>query len=174
MTSQRAFLLARTSTLLIAEPTIQSRLIYLEDLDDLAQLFLNAYAGSVDEVAGLDDAKAAIGYVSRGYLGEPLRDAWLGIYEGFGPPLSAILCTTWRGIPLFAHLVTDPGHRGRGYATSLIRDVARVIEADGGDALATLVTRQSASIHLYRELGFEEIVAPTGIEDFELFTAAAR
>jgi GNAT superfamily N-acetyltransferase len=175
MTSQRAFLIAQTRSLLIAEPTIQSRLIYVEDLDDLAQLFLNAYAGSVDEVArSLDEAKSAIGALSRGYLGQPMRDAWLGVYVGDGPPLAAVLCTTWRGVPLMAHLVTEPGYRGRGYATSLIRDAARVVEADGGNALAILAHRHNPSFQLFEELGFAEIVAPTGLEEFELFAVGAR
>jgi GNAT superfamily N-acetyltransferase len=175
MISQKAFLIAQTDTILIAEPIMQSRLIYVQDLDDLAQLFLNAYAGSVDELARtVEEAKAIIGSLSRGYLGEPLRDAWLGIYEGSGPPVAAILCTTWRGIPLVAHVVTEPAYRGRGYASSLIRDAALVVEADGGDALSILVNRQSPALRLLGELGFSEIVAPAGIEEFELFSVGAR
>jgi GNAT superfamily N-acetyltransferase len=164
MTMDRAFLIARTENLLIAEPTIQSRLIEDEDLPNLAQLFLDSYVGSVDETEStVDEARAKIDGLLGGSFGDPMRDAWLAIYEGSGPPVSAILCTMWRGVPFMAHILTEPGHRGRGYASSLIRDAARVIEADGADALGTMVTRTNPSLQLYRELGFVEMFAPTEV-----------
>jgi ribosomal protein S18 acetylase RimI-like enzyme len=164
MTMDRAFLIARTENLLIAEPTIQSRLIEDEDLPNLAQLFLDSYMGSVDEKEKtLDEAQAALDTLISGNIGDPMRDLWLAIYEGSGPPVSAILCTKWKGVPFMAHILTEPGHRGRGYASSLIRDAARVIEADGGDALGTMVTRTNPSMKLYRELGFQEMFVAEGV-----------
>jgi GNAT superfamily N-acetyltransferase len=162
MYQDRAFLIAQTSTVLFAEPTHEARVIGDIDFGDLAQLFIDGYTDSVDDLGGtLGDAHVAIKKLLDGENGEPLRGAWLGIWEGDGPPVSAILCTTWRGIPVVAHVMTKPSHRQRGYASSLIREVATIVESGGGSAMGITVTRSNPAMHLCRELGFAELVVPS-------------
>ncbi len=162
MDKDRAFLIAQTSAVLFAEPTEEARVIGDDDLGDLAQLFIDAYTNSVDDLGGtLDDAKAAIQKMLDGEHGEPLRAAWLGIWEGSGPPVSAILCSTWRGIPVVAHVMTKPSHRERGYASSLIRQAAAIVQSSGGSAMGLTVTRSNPAMHLCQELGFAELVVPS-------------
>ena len=161
MDKDRAFLIAQTSTVLFAEPSHEARVIDDADFGDLAQLFIDAYTDSVDDLGGtLEDANAAIQKMLEGENGEPIRAAWLGIWEGDGPPVSAILCSTWRGIPVVAHVMTKPSHRQRGYASSLIREAATIVESTGGSAMGLTVTRSNPAMHLCHELGFAELVVP--------------
>ena len=161
MTLDRAFLIAPTASLLIADPTVESRMITDDDLPGLAQLFIDAYAGSVDdEGESLDDARATIGALLQGTRGEPRREAWLGVYEDDGAPIAAMLCTTWRGMPFIAHVMTQPSYRERGYATSLIREFAAQVDGAGGTAIALAVSRANPAITLCQELGFQELFSP--------------
>ncbi|MGV8885533.1 MAG: GNAT family N-acetyltransferase [Microbacteriaceae bacterium] len=162
MTLDRAFLIAPTASLLIADPTAESREITDDDLPGLAQLFIDAYAGSVDdEGQSLDDARAAIGALLQGAHGQPRREAWLGVFEDEGPLLAAMLCTTWKGMPFVAHLLTQPSCRERGHATSLIRQFAQQVDATGGTAIGMMVTRANPATHLLDELGFQELFSPS-------------
>ena len=159
MTRDSAFLLARTSALLIADPTVEPRRIVGKDVDGLAQLFADASMG----VTTVSDAREQIDELALGKHGEPWPQAWLGIYEGGSVPVAAIVCTRWSGVPYVAHIATAPGSRDRGYASSLIRSVALIAEAAGDTALGGVVERDSHSMRLYLELGFDEITAPAGL-----------
>ena len=161
MTRDRAFLIAPTASLLIADPTAESRVLTDADLQELAQLFIDAYAGSVDDDGeALDDARAEIGALLQGTYGVPRRESWLGIFDDEGPPLAAILCTTWKGMPFIAQVMTQPSYRERGYATSLIREFAAQVDATGGTAIGLMVTRTNTALDLFEELGFQELFSP--------------
>jgi len=160
-TRNRAFLIAPIPALLIADPSVESRRISTEDFDGLAQLFLDAYAGSVDdEGETLVEAHAEIRRLLRGELGEPRRSEWRGIHDDDGSLVSAILCTTYKSTPFVTHLMTKPSFRQRGHATSLIREVAASVYATGGTAMGLMVTRENPAMHLYLELGFQEMFSP--------------
>ena len=153
MTSERVVLIAPIATVLIAEPTVESRPIADAELRDLAQLLVEASAGELS----LDEAQAKIDGLAAGGTGEPRRDAWLGIWQGPGLPVSAILCTTWRSMPFIAIVATALAARERGYASSLVRSAATVFQSTGATHVGISLDRHSAAMHLFRELGFVEM-----------------
>ena len=65
-------------------------------------------------------------------------------------------------MPYVAHIATAPGSRGPS-GSSLIRAVAVIAEAAGDTALGGVVERDSNSMRLYLELGFDEIATPAGL-----------
>lgn len=153
MTSEHVVLIAPVETVLIAEPTVESRVLTDDDLRDVAQLFVEASNGELS----LDAALAKVDGLTAGETGEPRRDAWLGIWEGPGLPVSAILCTTWRGMPFISTVATALAVRERGYASSLVRDAATVFESTGATHIGVSLDRESPAIDLFRELGFVEM-----------------
>ena len=157
MATDDIFLIAAVDSVLIALPTVDSRPILDEDLRDVAQLFVEASGGGTGPELTLEQAEAKLAGISGGENGEPRRDAWLGIWEGPGVPVSAILCTTWRGMPFIAHVVTSQKVRERGYASSLVRDAASVFAASGNTHIGVSLVHMSPAIHLFRELGFVEM-----------------
>lgn len=162
--SSHAFLIARTEALLIAEPSVDSFRLRDKDLPGLKQLFIDAYSEERD--SGLSTVAAATERVDSllaGELGRPWAAAWLGIFDGEGPPVAAVVCTRWRGMPFIANVLTKPHYRGRGYASSLIREVAELAEHQGDTAVAITVKRDSPGIRLLVELGFEELMSPVGV-----------
>ena len=153
MTSERVVLIAPVGTVLIAEPTVESRVLTDDDLRDVAQLVVEASNGEHT----LEQAQAKIGGLAAGSTGEPLRAAWLGVWQGPGLPVSAILCTTWRGMPFITTVATALAVRERGYASSLVRDAAKVFENTGATHMGVTLDRESPAMHLFRELGFVEM-----------------
>lgn len=163
MSSERAFLIASVDALLIAEPTVESRAITDGEFKDVAQLVLEAYPGSPGKVRTLEVAVARLEQLHAGETGEPRRDAWRGIWEGSGPPVSIILCTTWRGMPYIAQLATAPAARERGFASSLVREFAQQVSAEGGTHIGLMLKHGNPSMSLFRELGFVEMFTPAGL-----------
>ena len=161
MSPDRVFLRARTSALLIGDPIIESRRIVGKDIDGLAQLFADASMG----VVTVADARAQLDDLALGRWGEPWVEAWFGVYEGGDVPVAAIVCTRWSGMPCVAHIATAPTAQRRGYASSLIRQVARLADDAGDTALGGVVQRDSASMGLYLELGFDEIDTPVSLPE---------
>lgn len=157
MTSERVFLIAPVDTVLIAEPTVDSRPIADADLRDVAQLIVEASIGLPGRELTLDEATARITELSTGVFGEPRRDAWLGIWEGPGIPVSAILCTTWRGMPFIANIVTAVAVRERGFASSLVRAAVTAFNDTGATHVGVSLDRESPAISLFHELGFVEM-----------------
>ena len=157
MGGDRAFLVAAIDAILIAEPTVESQLIADDQLASVAQLIVDAYAGVHGETKTLDDATTMVADIIGGSVGEPRRDAWLGVWEGYGLPVSAILCTTWRGMPFIAHVLTAPAARGRGNASSLVREAAAAFASTGATHVGVALDRDSAFADLFRELGFVEM-----------------
>jgi ribosomal protein S18 acetylase RimI-like enzyme len=163
MSSERVFLIAPVDAILIAEPTVVSRPIGDTEIRDVAQLVLDAYPGAPGEVKTLEDSLAKLERLLTGEIGEPRRDAWRGIWEGAGPPVCAILCTTWRGMPYIAQLVTAPNARNRGLASSLVREFAGSVQSTGGTHVGLMLKHGNSAMHLFRELGFVEMFTPAGL-----------
>lgn len=157
MAGERAFFVASIDAVLFAEPTIGSQVITDDQLPAVAQLIVDAYAGIHGETKSIDDANAMITEMLDGTLGEPRRDTWLAVWEGYGLPVSAIMCTAWRGMPFIAHVLTAPSVRGRGYASSLVREASAIFAKTGATHIGITLDRDSAFSDLFRELGFVEM-----------------
>lgn len=163
MTSDRTFLIAPVEALLIAEPTVESRVITDADLDGVAQTIVDASAGLLGYEVTLETAKGMISGLLAGSSGEPRRDVWLGIWEGYGSPVSLVLCTTWRGMPYVAAIASAPKVRNRGYASSLLREAAAIVWASGDTHVGIALDRESPSQHLFNELGFKEMFSTASL-----------
>jgi GNAT superfamily N-acetyltransferase len=158
-----AFMIASVDALLIAEPTVESRPILDADLPAVAQLMLDATTALPGHETTLEGAMAKISALLAGETVEPRRDTWLGVWEGYGAPVSVILSGTWRGMPCITHVLTVPAARNRGYASSLVREVAQVVEASGGTHVGLKLAPDNPSTHLLRELGFVEMFTPADL-----------
>ena len=157
MTLERVVLIAPVDAVLIAEPTVESRIITEAELRDVAQLLVEASVGRPGLELTLDEATTKVQSLLAGSLGEPRRDAWLGIWEGPGIPVSVILCTTWRGMPFIADVSSALTARERGYASSLVRSAATVFQKTGATHVGVSLDRESPAMHLFHELGFVEM-----------------
>ena len=157
MPAEHIVLIAPVETVLFADPTIEARVIADAELRDVAQLLVEASKGIPGGEIGLEEAVSVVAGLAGGAQGEPRRDAWLGIWEGPGLPVSAILCTTWRGMPFITHVATAAAVRERGYASSLVRSAASVFEAAAATHVGISLDRDSSAMHLFRELGFVEM-----------------
>jgi GNAT superfamily N-acetyltransferase len=159
MAAERAFLIAPVDAMLIAEPTAESRAVIDDDLTGLANLWIDAYMNATT----IDTVSAEITALLAGEQGEPWRDAWLGIWEGGGPPVAAILCTRWRGMPYVAQVLTAPSARNQGYASSLMRQFAAIAKANGDTHVGIMLKHGNPAMGLLAELGFVEMFTPAGL-----------
>jgi ribosomal protein S18 acetylase RimI-like enzyme len=160
MVSTRSFLVAPIEAVLAGDPVIESRRIERTDLPGLAQLYVDAHRGLLpDEDVTIEAAGLELIALLNGSMGEPLEAGWLAIFEGWGAPLSAILCTAVGEMPVIVELLTDPAYRNRGFASSLVRDAARIFQADGATQIGIVTEGESAAAYLLDELGFSERVA---------------
>jgi ribosomal protein S18 acetylase RimI-like enzyme len=127
----------------------------------IASLMLQAYRGTVDyEDEDVDAATEELQATADGANGPPLRSAWLMYVDGDGQPVSAIVCTLWRGLPLIAYAFTAPAHQRQGLSTSLIESVAELLASRGQQQVSLVVTRSNPAIDLYEKLGFVETDPP--------------
>lgn len=163
MAVERTFLIADVNALLIAEPTIESRPILDTDLRDVAQTLVDASSATPGREMTLDVANAHIMQLLAGSNGDPHRPTWLGVWEGSGPPVSVVLCTMWRGMPYLASVATVPTVQNRGYASSLVREVAAVFEAGGDTHVGLSLDRDNPAMHLFNELGFKEMFSTASL-----------
>lgn len=163
MAVERTFLIADVNALLIAEPTVESRPILDTDLRDVAQTLVDASNGIAGREMTLDVANAHIMQLLAGATGDPHRPTWLGVWEGSGPPVSVVLCTMWRGMPYIASVASAPKVQNRGYASSLVRQVAAVFEAGGDTHVGLSLERDNPALHLFNELGFKEMFSTASL-----------
>ena len=150
MLPERVLLTAQVDTLLLGEPVIESRLLTHADLPEVAQLFADSLAVSVAEAT--EDLNT---YVS-GLFGPPMWPLWRGIFEGQAVPVSAVLCTMINGMPVIVELLTAPAYRKRGHASSIVRETALELQANGVLTVGVIMKPQSPSKFLLEELGFVE------------------
>jgi len=163
MSSERIFLMAPVDVVLIAEPTVESRAIADSELRDVAQLVLDAYSGAPGEQKTLEEGLAKIDSLMAGDIGSPRRECSRAVWVGSGPPVSAILCTTWRGMPYIAQLVTAPTSREQGYGSSLVREFAATVRNEGGTHIGLMLKEDNEAMSLFTELGFVQMFTPAGL-----------
>jgi len=163
MALERAFLVAEMNSLLIAEPTVESRPILDTDLRDVAQTLVDASNGIPGNEMTLDLASAMIMELMSGSTGDPHRPTWLGVWEGSGPPVSVVLCTLWRGMPFIATVASAPAVQNRGYASSLVREAAAIFHANGDTHVGLSLDRGNPAMHLFNELGFKEMFSAASL-----------
>jgi ribosomal protein S18 acetylase RimI-like enzyme len=163
MAVERTFLVAEMDSLLIAEPTLESRPVLDTDLRDVAQTLVDASASNPRSELSLDMANAYIMELLSGTNGEPHRPTWLGVWEGQGPPVSVVLCTLWRGMPYIATVASAPKVQNRGYASSLVREAASIFDAAGSTHVGLSLELGSPALHLFNELGFKEMFSTASL-----------
>jgi pimeloyl-ACP methyl ester carboxylesterase len=134
------------------------RPITAEDIPALAQLVLDAYAGTIDdEGETLDGALQAIQDTFDGAStsGTLLPKCSFVIEEG-GQALACTLVTVWHAQPLLAYVMTHPAAQRRGMSRFLIHKSIEALLAQGYHELSLFVTKGNfPAQHLYDTLGFE-------------------
>ncbi len=149
------------TTPLQRKPVTVSRLVRNpepDDLEDLAILMLDAYAGTIDASGEetLEDARTEIRNVFEGVYGEPLLDASYVALED-DTPVAVTLVTLYEGAPFLAFVFTGASWKGQGLAPALIQLSMNALAAREYDRLALVVTRgNEAAMRIYKRMGFEE------------------
>jgi pimeloyl-ACP methyl ester carboxylesterase/GNAT superfamily N-acetyltransferase len=142
----------------VVESPWSCRPVTNSDIPALAQLILDAYAGTIDdEGETLDEALQAIQdtFADAPTTGKLLPMCSFVIEEG-GRALACTLVTLWRAQPLLAYVMTHPAAQGRGMARFLIRKSIEALLAHDYHELTLFVTKgNSPAEHLYATLGFE-------------------
>lgn len=130
-----------------------------DDLEDLAILMLDAYAGTLD-LGGeetLDDARAEVGRVLDGSYGEPLLEASFVALED-DTPVAVTLVTLYEGTPFLAFVYTGASWKGQGLAPALIQLSINALAARGYDRLTLVVTAgNEPAMRIYERMGFAEV-----------------
>jgi pimeloyl-ACP methyl ester carboxylesterase/GNAT superfamily N-acetyltransferase len=141
-----------------AEDPWPCRPVTADDIPALAQLVLDAYAGTIDdEGETLDGALRAI---QDTFAGTPTSGRLLPMCSFFieegGRALACTLVTVWHAQPLLAYVMTYPAAQGRGMGRYLICKSIEALLAQGYHELTLFVTKGNLPAqHLYDTLGFE-------------------
>ena len=89
---------------------------------------------------------------------------WLGVDRSVGSGLaSALGFFDHEGICRLQEVMTAPDMRGKGMATSLIVEAARLAAARGTPAIGLIADRDGDAIRLYRRLGFTDLADDTSL-----------
>lgn len=141
---------------------IDVRDLSVDDLDDLARLYLRSYAPGV-AVDTFNEAYDEMEMSFAGAFGRPAPGGFLGAHcEGrLVGVIMTVLDAPFDDVPdgpFVIELFVHPKYRGRGIATSLLAAVAEAQEARGAESLALRVDLVDAAdaARLYRTLGFTE------------------
>jgi ribosomal protein S18 acetylase RimI-like enzyme len=154
MLPERILLTAHVDALLLGEPVIESRLMTEDDLPGLAQLFADSVS------VGVAEARDDLNSYAAGMFGAPMWGLWRGIFEGQPVPVSAVLYSMMNGMPVIVELLTAPAYRNRGHASSIVRETAVQLKANGVERIGVIVKPNSPSKFLLEELGFVETLEP--------------
>ncbi len=134
------------------------RPITTNDIPTLAQLVLNAYAGTIDdEGETLEEALQAIQdmFAGTSTFGTLLHASSFVIEER-GQALACTLVTVWHAQPLLAYVMTHPAAQRRGMGRFLIQKSIESLLAQGYHELSLFVTKGNLPAQqLYDTLGFE-------------------
>jgi pimeloyl-ACP methyl ester carboxylesterase/GNAT superfamily N-acetyltransferase len=134
------------------------RPVTTDDIPALAQLVLDAYAGTIDdEGETLDEALQAMRdtFAGTSTWGKLLHTCSYVIEEG-GQALACTLVTAWHTQPLLAYVMTHPAAQRRGMGRFLIRKSIEALLAQSYRELTLFVTKGNLPAqHLYDTLGFE-------------------
>jgi GNAT superfamily N-acetyltransferase len=132
-----------------------------QDGDDLAQLMLDAYRGTIDADGSetLEDARTEVHGYFAAKSGEPMLQHSQLAFDG-DRLVSAILVSRFEGIPLLAYAMTAPSHKGRGLAPRLTRVALESLRRAGDHQVHLWVTAGNAGAeHIYERLGFRDVDA---------------
>jgi len=123
----------------------------------LAQLMDVAYRGTIDhEGETPEQCLAEMQGTLQGKYGPFIESASFVILNEKRRATSACLVTLWKGAPLLAFSMTDPGSQGRGQAAFLINQSIAALQALGYKEFFLVVTEGNVRAEkLYRKLGFE-------------------
>jgi len=124
--------------------------------EELASLMVDAYGGTVDWEEGDDETVALVEIreTMSGKYGSFEAKASGVIVDSLGNPVSALLVSIFEGRPTIIFLFTRKDHLKQGFATSLIRNSAHVLQENGHSEFALYVSSQNPARVLYESLGF--------------------
>lgn len=132
-----------------------------DDAETLADLMLQAYAGTIDDDGGImEDARSEVAHYFSGEYGDPITDSCRLARDTDGNGACATLITRWgeQELPLVAFVMTHPDHQGRGLARNLLERSIRSLREAGETRLRAVITDgNTASERLFRSLGFEKV-----------------
>ncbi len=121
------------------------------DLPRLAQLMLDAYAGTIDSEG--ETLRDAVDEVSAYFDRSPLLKHSFQVKSG-QVPLSAIFVSEYDGVPFISYVITDPNHKGRGLATEVASRALGSLQKAGYERVVFFVTDGNrASERLFKGLG---------------------
>lgn len=130
------------------------------DVDDLAQLMLDAYRGTIDyDGESIDEAKAEL----TDYLESSPRLASSYVAMVDGTMAGAILLATWSGEPLVSYVMTRPEYKNQGLGTALLQASLRALRHEGEERVHAFITDgNTASEALFRGAGADLVKPDTG------------
>lgn len=122
----------------------------------LANLMVDAYRGTVDWEEGDNETQALVEIkeTMSGKYGSFQAKASGAIVDSYGNPISALFVSIFEGRPTVIFLFTRKDHLKQGFATSLIRNSAYVLEKSGHSEIALYVSTENPARMLYERLGF--------------------
>lgn len=132
-----------------------------DDREALAELMLDAYAGTIDadgsETLGV--ARDEVDGYLNGASGPPiLAHSLVALDADDNRPIAAVLVSRFEGMPLIAYAMTAASHKGRGVATALTERVMRSLHAAGESKVHLWVTRGNVPAEtIYERLGFRDV-----------------
>jgi len=126
-----------------------------DDREGLAQLLLDAYAGTIDsEEETLEEALVEVDRTTGGEYGPYMPEHSL-VVEREGRLVSATLVTGWQGRPFVAHSMTAPEFQRLGFARLSLANVMSSLHQAEHEKLSLVVTLANTHAHrLYERLGF--------------------
>jgi GNAT superfamily N-acetyltransferase len=132
------------------------------DVEAIADLMLDAYAGTIDADGSetLQDARAeVIGYFDAA-SGSPMLEHSFLAFDG-DRLVSAVLVSRFEDVPLVAYAMTRSTDKGRGLAGGLTGLALEALRRTGDRQVHLWVTAGNADAeHLYERLGFRDADPP--------------
>ena len=133
-----------------------ARPISRDDVDDLAELMLDAYVGTIDyEGETLDDAIEEV----RGFLdSESSLPGRSFVVEDEARIVSGVLVSMVEGVPFIGYVMTIPSHKNQGLARLVVGIALDRLAYDGHESAALYITDGNvASEALFRSVGAVQV-----------------
>jgi GNAT superfamily N-acetyltransferase len=134
-----------------------------EDAEELGELLLAAYRGSVDdEGETLEEAVAVVEGFFKGAYGPPLLDTSRCLRDQ-GGILSACLVSHWekRQAPLICFIMSHPAHKGKGLGRTVLEAALRFLATGGYLQVHAFITEGNIpSEALFLSRGFRVVETP--------------
>ena len=138
-------------------PRFEARSVRAGDVRALGELMYAGFRESVEPVEELPVEIMVAQETLEGKYGPLLAESSLVVEDEEGELLAACLVSLFPSGPHVVHMVTRPGHRGKGIGTELLLRAANSLAESGYDELSLYVLPENEDAkRLYRRLGFEE------------------